>query len=246
MYQILLENILLTSIIIVLILLSIVMQVLIGTVYRKLINEAENLSATENKHLKLLKLKFQNCYQLNGNVPNISVFVDKFLNRLVFFQMSLDGMRRLASQMVMLAVFVAGVGASIGIIAGETMYRLLPYYIVAIIGLYIYYCVAALVDIPSRRETLKINLMDYLENNMLSRLRNNISLDGKVVTMPISETPAATVPMTHEHEAVKQSHAEVTPFVSQPTTQISEAENFSEAVNFSEAEIEELLKEFIV
>ena len=223
MYQILLENILLTAIIISLIIISIVGQVLIGAIYQRLINEAENLSTTDNKHLKLCKLKFQNCYQLNGNVPNIPVFVDKFISRLTLFGLSLNSLRRLASQMIMLAVFTSGCGVCFGIIAGETMFRLLPYYILAIVGLYIYFSVAALVDIPNCRETLKINLMDHLENHLLSRLKNNFQ----------AEVPKA-------EQATKERK------IKPVTEPVKEPEITKLAAQFTEDEIEELLKELII
>jgi len=221
MFQILLENIPLTIIIISLIFVSIALQILIGIIYQKLINEAENLSTTENKYLKICILKFQKCYQLNGNVPNISVFVDKFINRLVLFGMSLNSLRRLASQLVMLAVFVAGVGTSLSIIAGETILSLLPYYILAIVGLYIYFSIAALVDIPGCRETLKINLMDQLENYLLSRLRNNTP----------SEAQSTARVFSHKNAAVTDANEDL----SKPALEFE----------FSEDEIEELLQEFI-
>ncbi|MCL2718361.1 MAG: hypothetical protein FWE14_06240 [Lachnospiraceae bacterium] len=233
MFQILFENILLTIIIITLMLLSIIGQVLIGVIYQKLINEAENLSTTENKHLKLCKLKFQNCYQLNGNVPNISVFVDKFISRLMLFRLSLNSLRRLSSQLMMLAVFTSGVGASIGIISGETMFRLLPYYILAIVGLYIYYSVAALVDIPGRREALKINLMDHLENHLLSRLKNS-----EKIAAPVNEAAGkekiVTIPLENKSKPVLD-------YDPRPATPAQSA-----PPHFSEDEIEELLQELIV
>jgi hypothetical protein len=241
MFQILIENILLTIIIITLITLSIIFQIVIGALYQKLINESENLSSTENKHLKLCKLKFQNCYQLNGNVPNIAVFVDKFINRLILFRMTLGGIRRLSSQLVMLAVFVAGVGICLGIITGETMFRLLPYYLLAIVGLYIYFSVAALVDLPSRRETLKINLMDYLENHMLYRLRNNLPESGNA---EIKGDESQNEPVK-ERDIGANSNIVLMPIDKREKP--SEEPAMSEAIaQFSADEIEELLQELIV
>ena len=239
MFQILLENILLTSLIIIFILLSVAFQILIGAIYQKLIHESENLSTTENKHLKLCKLKFQNCYQLNGNVPNISVFVDKFISRLVLFRLSLNSLRHLSSQLMMLAVFVAGIGASIGIIAGETMFRLLPYYILVIVGLYIYFSVAALVDIPGRRETLKINLMDHLENHLLSRLKNNLSIDDSGIEKP---------PFPHKDSVAKEKIiAMPNPVTLTENVTKSDIEHDSAIkIPYSEDEIEELLQELII
>jgi hypothetical protein len=238
MFQILSENIILTITIISLITISIIGQITIGALYQKLIGEAENLSVTENRHLKLCKLKFQNCYQLNGNVPNVAVFVDKFINRLILFRMTLNGIRRLSSQLIMLAVFVAGIGVFLGIITGESMFRLLPYYLIAIAGLYVYFAVAALVDIPGRRETLKISLTDYLENHLLYRLKNNLTEEGKITekAAPSRNENAKKViymPIEAKDKAVKEQIPPVP--VNAPLTP-----------SFSADEIEELLQELIV
>ncbi|MDR2888886.1 MAG: hypothetical protein LBV33_03485 [Lachnospiraceae bacterium] len=173
MFQILLENRLLTIFIISVLLLSIIIQIMIGVIYQRLINETEYLSTTKNKQLKLCKLKFQNCYYLNGSIANISVFVDKFIGRLTFIRITLTGLKQLSAQLVMFSVFLCGIGSCIGIIEGEEFMRVLSYYLAAFAGLYVYFSISSMVDISGRKEVLKINLMDYLENHLLSRLKNN-------------------------------------------------------------------------
>lgn len=61
---------------------SILCQILLGVLYRRLIRETENMSATKNKSLQQLKLKFTSCRQLHETIPNVPVFVDKFLNQI--------------------------------------------------------------------------------------------------------------------------------------------------------------------
>ena len=73
------ENKELVAMTIILLLLSILCKFITGIFLNTLIREAENMSSTENKVLKQCKIKFRNCYKLNDGVPNIPVFVDKFL-----------------------------------------------------------------------------------------------------------------------------------------------------------------------
>lgn len=180
MFQVLIEKSLLTISIISLLLLSIICQIIIGVIYQRLLRETENLSTTENKQLKQCKLKFQHCYQLNGKIPNIDVFVDKFISRLAVGSITLNMLKVIASQLVLLSVFLAGLGACIAIIEGEILFRILPYYLLALVGLYIYFAVAAVVDLQGRKEVLKINLIDYLENHLVSRMQNNALETGKM------------------------------------------------------------------
>lgn len=140
------------------------------------------MSSTENKLLKQCKLKFANCFQMNEGVSNIPVFVDKFLNRIRFCGMTLSGLHHLSGQFVLLSVFAGGIGACRGIAGGESLKQVLPFYIFSFFGLYLYFSVVAMIDMQAKRRILKTNLIDYLENHMVSRLALNIEeirhLDG--------------------------------------------------------------------
>lgn len=147
-------------------------RIIIWILYQNMIKETDNMSATANKVLKQCKLKFSNCYQLNGGVANVPVFVDKFLNRLQIGPMTFDGYYHLSGQMVLLSVLFSGVGICKGIIRGKMMGQILPFYIFSFAGLYLFFSVSALADIKAQRRILKTNLVDYLENHMSSKLVN--------------------------------------------------------------------------
>ncbi len=187
MFTVFLEHRLLSTVFLILLLLSIICQIIIGVIFRRMIRETDNMSATANKRLKQCKLKFVNCYQLNGSVANVSVFVDKFLTKLTFMGVSLTGLQHLAGQLVLLSVAVAGVGACQEIIQGETLGKVLPYYIVSFISLYVYFSISGMVDVQGKRERLKISLVDYLENHMVNKLRQSAidweGLTGEQITM---------------------------------------------------------------
>ena len=69
---------------------SILCQVLIGVLYHRLIRETENMSTTKNKSLQKLKLKFTSCRQLHESIPNVPVFVDKYLHQIRIGRISLS------------------------------------------------------------------------------------------------------------------------------------------------------------
>lgn len=160
-----------TGIVIFLLLLSIICQIMIGVLYQKLIKQADNMAVTQNRLLKQCKLKFANCYQLNDGIINIGIYVDKFLNKIRLGGMSLIGLEHLAGQLMLLSVFVAGLGVCKGIIEGQTIGSLLPYYIVSLFGLYLYFSVSSAVDASAKRKMLKTNIVDYLENNMVNHVQ---------------------------------------------------------------------------
>ncbi len=164
------ENKELVAMTIILLLLSILCKFITGIFLNTLIREAENMSSTENKVLKQCKIKFRNCYKLNDGVPNIPVFVDKFLNRIQIWKFSMDGLSHFAGQLMMLSVFFAGAGAWKGIIYGKTLGEILPFYLMSFLGLYLYFSVSGLVDVHGKKAALKTSLTDYLENHMAARL----------------------------------------------------------------------------
>lgn len=173
MLDVFFEHKLLSGITLALLLLSIVCQIMIGVIYQKMIKEADNMSATSNKLLKQFKLKFTNCYKMNEGVSNISVFVDKFIGKISFLKISLTSLQHLSGQLMLLSVAAAGVGACREIIKGETVGTVLPFYIAAFLGLYVYFSISGLVDISGKKERLKTNLVDYLENHMVKKLKQS-------------------------------------------------------------------------
>lgn len=150
--------------------LSIFLKIFLGMLYRHMIKEADNMAITNNKLLKQCKIKFSNCYELNNGIHNIPVFVDKFINRLSLGHFSFDLIYHLSGQLMLLSVVFAGVGICRSILAGRTLGAILPFYIVSFLGLYLYFSVSTVADIKGKRRVLKINLVDYLENHLSSRM----------------------------------------------------------------------------
>lgn len=158
------------GIVVLLIVLSIILQIMIGVLYQNMINETDNMTATDNQLLKQCKTRFANCYRMNGGVANIPIFIDKFINHLKIGKVSLIAMQHWSGQLVLFSVFVSGMGIYTGITRGDRFITLMPYYIISLIGLYVYFGVSSAVDIAGKRRLLKTNLVDYMENHMVKRL----------------------------------------------------------------------------
>ncbi len=153
------------------IVLSIICQIMIGVLYQNMINETDNMTTTDHPLLKQCKTRFINCYRLNGGVSNVQIFTEKFINRLHFGKISLATLYHMSGQMILLAVLIAGIGIYLGITAGNGVISLLPYYIVSLAGLYLFFSVSSAIDISGKKKILKTNLVDYFENHMVNRLK---------------------------------------------------------------------------
>lgn len=149
---------------------SILMRVGLGVMYLHLIHETDNMASTRSRQLKQCKLKFANCYQLNNGIANVPVFVDKFISRMSLGPVSPHMLEHLSGQLMLLSVVCSGVGVCRRIIAGSTLGQILPFYIVSMMGLYLFFSISAIVDLKGKRRVLKINLVDYLENHLSGRM----------------------------------------------------------------------------
>ncbi len=170
MFTIFKEEKVITAGILVFLCLSVLVRLMLAWMYHTMIRETDNMATTGNRLLKQCKVKFANCYQLNGGVANIPVFVDKFLNRLSFGHLSFDAWYHLSGQCMLFSVVFAGVGICKGILDGRMLGEILPFYIVSFLELYLYFSLSALVDIKGKQWVLKTNLIDYLENHLSGRI----------------------------------------------------------------------------
>ena len=159
---------------------SIICQIVMGVIYHRLIWETEHMSTTTNKSLQQLKLKFSGCRKINEKIVNVPVFVDKYLSRIKFGGIPLSVLKHLSGQLMLLSVLVAGIGACLSIIGNESFFDIAPYYVISFLGLYGYFAVVSLVDVPGKVNILRINLVDYLENHLANRLEQT-ELDMQLI-----------------------------------------------------------------
>ncbi len=164
------EHKILISCILFLFLISILLQIITGHFLSALIKETENMASTDKRILRECKRKFTNCYKTNSGVLNVGIFVDKFLNKMSIGKMPILKLKHFSGQLMLLSVFIDGIGTCRGIITGKTLGDILPFYIVNLFGLYIYFSIGGAIDITGKRRVLKINIVDYLENNLVNKL----------------------------------------------------------------------------
>lgn len=232
---------------------SVLCRVLLGGLYRRMIRETDNMATTENKLLRQCKLKFTNCYQMNRGIPNIPVFVDKFLSRLSVGPFSFEMLYHLSGQLMLLSVVCSGIGVCRSVIAGRMLGEILPFYIISFLELYFYFSVSTMTDIKGYRRILKINLVDYLENHLSMRMdvtdRDMERLYGKQIRlMPINgrggRSPDAVKAEAIKSDAVKKETIK-NDAVKAEARQAPSAEEEKGLTRAQEKELETLLTEFL-
>ena len=71
---------------------------------------------------------------------------------------------------MMLSILAIGISVCFSLAVGDTLFQIMPYYLISILGLYLSFSVSGVMDLHEKRNILKINLMDYLENHLIPRL----------------------------------------------------------------------------
>lgn len=204
MFEIFSQEMDVTIVMLFLFVLSILCKLIPGIWYRHLIREVDNMAGTSSTLLKQCKLKFSNCYQLNGRVANIGIFVDKFISRLKVGPFSFDGVDHFSRQALVLSIFAAGIGVCRSLIKGRYFLEIMPFYLTCFIAIYLYYMVAGMVDIKNLKALLRVNLIDYLENHLFGRLYKT-SRDLKEVFEDEAPVRKRTVNEIPKKETSKES-----------------------------------------
>ena len=188
MFEIFVRHPYLSSGVVVTVFVSVFLQILIGNLLGRMVNEAENMSSTEDKQLKQCKLKFMNCYKMNEGMENVTVFVEHFLEKVSIGKLKITFVHRMSNQLMLFSVLLSGLGAARGIVLNETIGQVLPFYIFAFLGLYIYYVATSFAGMEEKKLSLKFSLVDYLENHMVGRLKQTEEvLNQKLVEKQIKE-----------------------------------------------------------
>ena len=131
MFEIFVRHPYLSSGVVVTVFVSVLLQILIGNVLGRMVNEAENMSSTEDKQLKQCKLKFMNCYKMNEGMENVTVFVEHFLEKVSIGKLKITFVHRMSNQLMLFSVLLSGLGAARGIVLNETIGQVLPFYLFA-------------------------------------------------------------------------------------------------------------------
>ncbi len=140
--------------------------------YRRLTKATENISSSKNTLTRQLKLKFENCYKLNLNVQNVSVFVDKYLQKYKVLGIRVHTMDRILQSAVIITA-ILGVSACAGAFWQELPAgQIVLYGAVMLLSVLILSLVNCILDIGDKRETAVTNLQDYLENTLTNRLQH--------------------------------------------------------------------------
>ena len=237
MFTILMEHEILTGLIFFSLLLGIICQIIPGVIYQRMISASYHMAETKNKQLKSCKEKYAGHYKLNGKMVNTGVFVDKFLQKVCIARIKLSFLNHISGQMMMLSILITGLSICLSLASGSTLFQIIPYYLVSILGMYLYFSISGMVNLQEKKEILRINLTDYLENYLAPRLeteKENAMEEG------VKKREKYGKELLKELEAKEKAKEEET---KNPQSRIL-GEILQPVMNQHQEELESLLEEF--
>ena len=145
-----------------------------SVLYQRLVKASLDMGNSENKLLKVMRLRFETCYQLKLGVNNVDSFVDKHVNRHKFCGIFLCTWERICGQMIAICMTIAIVGSVLAYYfdCGQTAFL----YTLGMGIIVVTMLIAAQIifDISKKKQFLYCNIKEYLENYLKAKLENEL------------------------------------------------------------------------
>ena len=150
--------------------LGVLLKLITNCVYIRLAKASSNMTASKNKLIKQMKLKFETFYKLKIGVNNVDIFVDKYVYKYRICGLLLSTWENLSGLMLMICLLITPIASIVGLIeeCGES--NILSTFLAGVSVSALLLIVDNLFNISAKQKIIKINMKDYLENYLKARL----------------------------------------------------------------------------
>lgn len=152
--------------------LGILIKFILSMKYRLLIRASKRMGTSKNRLMRVLRLKFETCYKLNIGVNNVDTFVDKYVYRYRFGGILLYTWETISGELIILSVLSGSIFSILGLLEECKRDDILSTFIAGVLGALVLISYDHFVNLNTKRKVLKVNVRDYLENFLKSRLEN--------------------------------------------------------------------------
>src|SRR5690554_820539 len=150
--------------------LGVILRFILDIVYIYLVKESDKLGTTKNKLLKHMRMKYETCYKLNIAVNNVDTFVDKNLTKYRFCGLLLSTWENISGQVLLLSFLIVPISAVFGVVFEISPENILYTGAVGILAGAALILVDKMINLPVKKQMIRLNLLDYLENFCKVRL----------------------------------------------------------------------------
>ena len=148
-------------IIVVILLASIGIQMWILQHLLLLLKESEEL---EEGNASKIRFWIEEYIENEKEIMNIPIFVEQKIHQFRIRKYTLTQMKHISGQLLLFAIFLAGLGICKDIIGGKTLGQILPFYVICLLGLYIHFLLSGFLDMEEKNKTIQRNVVNFLEN----------------------------------------------------------------------------------
>lgn len=141
-------------------------------VYGTLVKASNEMGNSKNKMMRLLCLKFETFYKLKIGVNNVDIFVDKYVQRQKFCGIWLSTWESFGGQMTVLCLSGAVLGSIWGYLLHCGQETILYTFLCGMTAAVVLIIFDMLLNVRGKKEMLRINMRDYLENYLKAKLEN--------------------------------------------------------------------------
>ncbi|MBR5596571.1 MAG: hypothetical protein IKW30_04095 [Lachnospiraceae bacterium] len=149
--------------IIVMMVISILCQIIVICYMAKMVKESESLEEGP----QILGVWMEEYLNNQHKITNIPVFVDKKIQKISIGKYSIIRIKHFSGQTLLVMIFMAGMGACIGIIKGKTLGQILPFYIISLLAIYIHISLSGVMNLEDKKQRIRMNVTDYLQNGKM-------------------------------------------------------------------------------
>lgn len=160
--------------------LGILIRFILNMVYIYLVKESDKLGTTNNKLLKHMKMKFETCYKLNIGVNNVDTFVDKSMTKYKFLGILLSTWENFSGQVLLLSFLIIPVSTVFGAVFEISRDKILYTGATGVLVGAALVLVDKMTNLQIKKQMIRLNLLDYLENFCKVRLEHEISQPEKL------------------------------------------------------------------
>ncbi len=160
---------------------GIVSKLIVSMSLKNLVRAASDMSKSTNRLMKLVRAKFEHACMVNDQVENVDVFVEKYMREHQVLGIRLYGWQRLERIFIvilgLLTIYIGGATYYYAGFGQDMLRRMLigAGLFLLLLGIYQF------VDEKLRMQTMKVYMVDYLENVCAKRYARTNGMKEKVI-----------------------------------------------------------------
>lgn len=148
--------------------------------YFRLMRAAKDMGASENKLMKLIRLRFDTCYKIKLGVHNVDSFVDKYVYSHKFCGITLYTWENISGQINMITLLLGLFGGGLALFLKCGQDVILFTFAVGASAVVLLIAFEELFSLNAKKKMLRIHMKDYLENNLKAKLENEYFLTNEM------------------------------------------------------------------